>query len=51
MPAGIAAEAHRYLAAGGPANVEQLLRFVADTVLLGGFGFDPLGPVPQRGLG
>ena len=50
VPAGIAAEAHRYLAAGGPANVEQLLLFVADTVLLGGFGFDPPAPVPQTGV-
>jgi cobaltochelatase CobN len=46
VPAGTAREAHRYLAAGGPDNVEQLLRFVADTVLLGGFGFDPPAPLP-----
>ncbi|HET6774535.1 MAG TPA: cobaltochelatase subunit CobN, partial [Acidimicrobiales bacterium] len=38
--------AHRYLAAGGPANVEQLLRFVADTMLVGGFGFEPPRPLP-----
>ncbi|HET6954327.1 MAG TPA: cobaltochelatase subunit CobN [Acidimicrobiales bacterium] len=46
VPAGIARDAHRYLAAGGPANVEHLLRFVADTVLLGGFGFEPPAPLP-----
>ncbi|HEY8545525.1 MAG TPA: cobaltochelatase subunit CobN, partial [Acidimicrobiales bacterium] len=46
---GIATEAHRYLAAGGPDNVEQLLRFVADTVLFHGFGFDPPTPVPMTG--
>ncbi len=46
VPAGTAREAHRYLAAGGPRNVEHLLRFVADTVLLGGFGFDPPRPLP-----
>ncbi len=46
VPAGTAREAHRYLAAGGPPNVEHLLRFVADTVLLGGFGFDPPRPLP-----
>jgi cobaltochelatase CobN len=46
VPAGIARDAHRYLAAGGPDNVEQLLRFVADTVLVGGFGFDPPRPLP-----
>jgi cobaltochelatase CobN len=46
VPAGAAREAHRYLAAGGPDNVEHLLRFVADTVLLDGFGFEPPRPVP-----
>jgi cobaltochelatase CobN len=46
VPAGIAAEVHRYLAAGGPDNVEHMLRFVADTVLLGGFGFEAPRPVP-----
>jgi cobaltochelatase CobN len=46
VPAGTAREAHRYLAAGGPRNVEHLLRFVADTVLLDGFGFDPPRPLP-----
>jgi cobaltochelatase CobN len=50
VPAGIVAEAHRYLVAGGPTNVEQLLRFVADTVLVGGFGFEPPAPVPQAGV-
>ena len=30
----------------GRANVEHLLRFVADTVLLDGFGFDPPRPLP-----
>jgi cobaltochelatase CobN len=46
VPAGIVAEAHRYLTAGGPANLAQLLRFVADTTLLGGFGFAPPQPLP-----
>ena len=50
VPAGIAAEVHRYLAAGGPANIEHCLRFVADTVLLGGFGFDPPAPLPLTGV-
>ena len=50
VPTGLAAEAHRYLAAGGAANVEQFLRFVADTVLLHGFGFDPPEPVPMVGV-
>jgi cobaltochelatase CobN len=50
VPAGIAAEAHRYLAAAGPANIQHLLRFAADTVLLGGFGFEPPAPVPMAGV-
>jgi cobaltochelatase CobN len=50
VPAGIAAEVHRYLAAGGPANVEQCLRFVADTVLLHGFGFAPPAPLAATGV-
>lgn len=40
VPVGIAAEAHAYLAHGGPANLEQLARFLSDTVLLTGHGFD-----------
>jgi cobaltochelatase CobN len=50
VPAGIAAEVHRYFTAGGPANLEHLLRFLADTVLLDGFGFDPPVPVPMVGI-
>jgi cobaltochelatase CobN len=46
VPAGIVAEAHRYVTAGGPANLAHLLRFVADTTLLGGFGFEPPRPLP-----
>jgi len=46
VPAGVAREAHSYLAAGGPANFAQLVRFLADTVLLAGFGFEPPSTVP-----
>ena len=46
-PTAVAAEAHRYLVAGGPANVANLLRFLADTLLLTGFGFAPPAPVPD----
>ncbi len=46
VPAGIVAEAHRYVTAGGPANLAHLLRFVADTTLLGGFGFEPPRRLP-----
>ncbi|HEV7762743.1 MAG TPA: cobaltochelatase subunit CobN, partial [Acidimicrobiales bacterium] len=50
VPTGIATEVHRYFTAGGPANLEHLLRFLADTVLLGGFGFEPPAPVPMVGV-
>lgn len=46
VPIGIAAEAHGYLAHGGPANLEQLARFLSDTVLLTGHGFEPPPPRP-----
>jgi cobaltochelatase CobN len=42
---GIAADAHVYLAQGGPANLAQLHAFLSDTVLLTGEGFEP--PVAQ----
>ncbi|WP_328536247.1 cobaltochelatase subunit CobN [Streptomyces sp. NBC_00344] len=49
VPVGIAAEAHAYLAHGGPANLEQLARFLSDTALLTGHGFDPPAPAPTWG--
>ncbi|MFC9231163.1 cobaltochelatase subunit CobN [Streptomyces decoyicus] len=49
VPVGIAAEAHAYLAHGGPANLDQLARFLSDTVLLTGHGFDPPEPAPSWG--
>ncbi|MGV9791527.1 cobaltochelatase subunit CobN [Streptomyces sp. NPDC003435] len=49
VPVGIAAEAHAYLAHGGPANLEQLARFLTDTVLLSGHGFDAPAPAPAWG--
>ncbi|KJY46002.1 cobalamin biosynthesis protein CobN, partial [Streptomyces sp. NRRL S-444] len=49
VPIGIAAEAHGYLAHGGPANLEQLARFLSDTVLLTGHGFDPPAAAPTWG--
>ena len=42
---GIAADAHVYLAHGGPVNLRQLHAFLCDTVLLTGVGFE--GPVEQ----
>ncbi|MFI0905899.1 cobaltochelatase subunit CobN [Streptomyces sioyaensis] len=49
VPVGIAAEAHAYLAHGGPANLGQLARFLSDTVLLTGHGFEPPAPAPSWG--
>lgn len=50
VPIGTAAEAHRYLAEGGPANLAQLHAFLSDTVLLTGAGFEPPAVVPVWGL-
>ncbi|MFC5801046.1 cobaltochelatase subunit CobN [Streptomyces formicae] len=49
VPIGIAAEAHAYLAHGGPGNLEQLARFLSDTVLLTGHGFVPPASAPTWG--
>jgi cobaltochelatase CobN len=50
VPAGIAAQAHEYLAHGGPGNVGELAKFLADTVLMTGQGFAPPAPMPAWGL-
>lgn len=50
VPAATVAQAFEYLAHGGVANTAQLLRFVADTVLFNGFGFESPEPVPAEGL-
>jgi cobaltochelatase CobN len=50
VPAGVAAEALRYLVAGGPANLAELTRFLSDTVLLTGEGFEPPAPTPEYGV-
>ncbi|MDI3409323.1 cobaltochelatase subunit CobN [Streptomyces cavernicola] len=49
VPVGIAAEAHKYLAHGGPDNLEQLARFLSDTVLLTGHGFEAPAAAPTWG--
>jgi cobaltochelatase CobN len=51
VPIGVAAEAHRYLAEGGPANLAQLHAFLSDTVLLTGEGFEPPAALPEWGYG
>jgi cobaltochelatase CobN len=43
-------EAYAYLVNGGPANFEQLLRFVGDTILDGSFGFDPPQAISEHGV-
>ncbi|WP_033292215.1 cobaltochelatase subunit CobN [Amycolatopsis jejuensis] len=49
-PAGIAAQAHAYLAQGGPDNLTQLHRFLSDTLLLTGEGFEPPVSLPAWGV-
>ncbi len=50
VPMGVATEAHGYLAQGGPDNLVQLHRFLSDTVLLTGEGFEPPSVAPDWGL-
>nr|WSX73901.1 cobaltochelatase subunit CobN [Streptomyces sp. NBC_00899]WSX80034.1 cobaltochelatase subunit CobN [Streptomyces sp. NBC_00899] len=50
VPAGVVAEALRYLVEGGPANLAELARFLSDTVLMSGEGFEPPHAMPQFGL-
>ncbi|MGH3982111.1 MAG: cobaltochelatase subunit CobN, partial [Pseudonocardiaceae bacterium] len=50
VPAGVAAEALRYLVAGGPANLVELARFLSDTVLFTGEGFQPPAATPEYGM-
>ena len=46
---GIVAEAHAYLANGGPDNLAQLNHFLSDAVGLTGDTFDPPRPMPTWG--
>ncbi|MDC5696892.1 cobaltochelatase subunit CobN [Intrasporangium calvum] len=48
---GIVAEAHRYLAQGGPDNLRHLHAFLADTILLSGDVFEPPAEQPLWGVG
>jgi cobaltochelatase CobN len=50
VPTGVVAEAHRYLAAGGPTNMAGLIRFLSDTLRLTGLGFDPPLAVADVGV-
>ncbi|MDX3090666.1 cobaltochelatase subunit CobN [Streptomyces sp. ME02-6978a] len=50
VPAGVVAEALRYLVEGGPGNLAQLARFLSDTVLLTGEGFEEPRKMPEYGV-
>jgi cobaltochelatase CobN len=49
-PSATVAQAFEYLVRGGLENVENLLRFVADTVLMEGFGFEAPIDVADHGV-
>ncbi|MGW0312869.1 cobaltochelatase subunit CobN [Streptomyces flavidovirens] len=50
VPAGVVAEALRYLVEGGPGNLVELARFLSDTVLLTGVGFAEPQKMPEWGV-
>ncbi|WP_017559584.1 cobaltochelatase subunit CobN [Nocardiopsis baichengensis] len=50
VASGVATEAHAYLAEGGVGNLRQLARFLSDTVLLTGDGFEPPAKMPEFGV-
>jgi cobaltochelatase CobN len=47
---GIVAEAHAYLAQGGPGNLGEMARFLSDAIALTGEGFEPPIATPTWGL-
>src|SRR5215210_5324562 len=49
-PSGTIAEAFEYLRHGGVGNTANLLRFVADTLLVEGYGFEPPLALPELGV-
>src|SRR5215210_6376443 len=49
-PSGTIAEAFEYLRHGGVGNTANLLRFVADTLLVEGYGFEPPLALPEIGV-
>jgi cobaltochelatase CobN len=50
VPSATVTQAFAYLVHGGPANLANLLRFVADTVCFDGWGFEPPAPIPDHGV-
>lgn len=49
-PSATVSAAFEYLVLGGLKNLENLLRFVTDTVLFEGFGFEPPLEIPSYGV-
>src|SRR5215210_8942655 len=49
-PSGVVAEAFEYLRCGGVPNAANLLRFVADTLLFEGYGFESPSTPPELGV-
>jgi cobaltochelatase CobN len=49
-PAGVALQAHIYLAQGGVENLRRMHAFLCDTLLMTGFGFAPPESTPEWGL-
>ena len=49
VPAGVALQAHVYLAQGGVDNLRHLHAFLSDTLLMTGFGFAPPTATPSWG--
>src|ERR671917_1938841 len=49
-PSGAVAEAFEYLRHGGVRNTENLFRFVVDTILVEGYGFEPPLELPELGV-
>ena len=47
---GVAAQAHNYLAEGGPENLLQLHNFLSDTLVLTGYGFSEPIRTPSWGI-
>ncbi len=49
-PAAIVGEGFEYLRHGGVENLRHVLLFLADTLLMTGYGFEPPAPLPEFGV-
>ena len=50
VPSGVVAQVGEYLQSGDVDNIEQMLRFLADTLLMEGFGFEAPRSVAELGV-